>query len=242
MRFVDLRRRSLGRSLRGHICHLTSNSSPREILKSLLNDGNTAAWFYAGAGQTVTGSGVSTWADQSGNGRDLTQGCDAARPALLADGSVLFNGTSHYLKSGAFTLNQPETVYLVANPVTWTNADYIYDGLTNVVMALFQNNSSPEIYIRAGAVLNGVNFTVGAYGILTVQFNGASSDTQYNADAPITGNAGASNAGGLTLGANGGNTNWANVQVKEWIIRATVDSAATRLAIQTALNREYSLF
>ncbi len=38
------------------------------------------AWWRSDLGITITGSGVSTWADQSGNGYDATQSTDSYRP------------------------------------------------------------------------------------------------------------------------------------------------------------------
>jgi hypothetical protein len=43
-------------------------------------------WLRADFGITEAGSGVSVWADQSGNGNDFAQGTDANRPAHLAAG------------------------------------------------------------------------------------------------------------------------------------------------------------
>jgi hypothetical protein len=43
-------------------------------------------WLRADLGITEAGSGVSVWADQSGNGNDFAQGTDANRPVLNAAG------------------------------------------------------------------------------------------------------------------------------------------------------------
>ena len=51
---------------------------------------NLVAWYQFNIGITVTGAGVSTWADQSGNGNDLLQSTDADRPSHESDGTILF--------------------------------------------------------------------------------------------------------------------------------------------------------
>lgn len=39
-------------------------------------------WLHANTGITITGTGASTWSDQSGNGNHAVQGTDAARPIV----------------------------------------------------------------------------------------------------------------------------------------------------------------
>lgn len=212
----------------------TSNS-----LAQLLLDGNTVAWYGQGLGITVTGAGVSKWADQLGSGHDLAQGTDAARPPFAADGSIgPFNGTAHYLKASAFTLNQPESVYLVWKQITATDQDGVFDGNAANSMLLQQLLGAGKMGIYSGLSVDESSATMplDTYGITTCVFNGASSLLQQNAGTAVTGNAGANNAGGLTLGAYAtADGKFANIQVKEMIVRSSADSAATRLAIQQRL-------
>lgn len=63
-----------------HPAILSASGSSASFMRAL----QPAAWFRADTGVTVTGQGVSTWADQSGNGRDLLQGTDASRPPYLS--------------------------------------------------------------------------------------------------------------------------------------------------------------
>lgn len=58
-------------------------NNPRALLRAMLRDGNTAANFEPGVGVTGT-LNCSSWADQSGNGRDLAQASGAAQPAVLS--------------------------------------------------------------------------------------------------------------------------------------------------------------
>ncbi len=191
-----------------------------------------AAWFRAGQGQTVTGSGVSQWDDISGNGRHLKQGTDANRPALQADGTVLFNGTSHFLKCDAFTLNQPETVYLLFKQVSWTGNDYVCDGNTFVSMSLAQSTATPRIDVYAGvAGVANTNLAVGSYGVIAAVFNGTSSVSQVNMTTAVTGNSGTNNAGGFTLGASGTPGGYSNIQVMEAIIFPAAHDADTRARV-----------
>lgn len=190
-----------------------------------------AAWYKYGVGITVTGAGVSTWADQSGNGRDLLQGTDTNRPALQADNSILFDGTDNYLQSSGFTLNQPETVYLLMKQVTWTSADFICDGVA-ASMQITQNGTTPTLRLFAGSlVAPNTELAVDAYGVVAAVFSGASSLLQINNGTPTTGNAGAQNAGGFTLGATRTPSAYSNIQVKEAIVFPAAHDADVRAGV-----------
>lgn len=197
-----------------------------------------AAWFRFGQGVTVTGSGVSQWDDQSGNGRHLLQATDAARPPKQADGSITFNGVAQTLKCTPFTLNQAATVYFLGQMVAFTAAAKIVDGNSSNTMGIQMSGTPPIVQLNAGASAAAVGtLAVGVNGILTAVFNGASSSLQLNASAPATGNAGAGNAGGLTLGSSGGGTQFSNINVKELIVFPAAHDAATISRIVAYLAR-----
>lgn len=203
-------------------------------LKAFVRAQSPAAWFQFNTGITVTGQGVSQWDDQSGNGRHLKQGTDGARPALQADGSILFNGTDEYLKCDAFTLVQPETVYILGTHVTWTGASQGHwcDGEANNSMAIWDEGTTPEIDAFAGSrVGRNANLAVDTYGVVVAVFNGASSVLQVNNTTPVAGDCGAADAGGFTLGASGNGGAPSNIQAKESIIFPAAHGAATRARI-----------
>lgn len=198
-----------------------------------------AAWFRFGTGITVTGAGVSTWADASGNGRDLLQTTDTNRPALQTDGSILFDGADNYLICNAFTLNQPATIYVLFKQVTWTSGDMVFGGQSTSVF-LRQTTGSPTLRPVAGTDTLGMNnsgLAVDTYGAVVVVFNGASSLSQVNLGTPISGDAGATNPGGFTLAATSAPTGFGHVQVKEAIIFPAAHDAAQRAQVVGYLMR-----
>lgn len=196
---------------------------------------NLAAWFRFNQG--ITGTAVSQWDDASGNGRHLKQSTGAAQPAKQADGSILFDGSSDFLKCDAFTLNQPYTVYVLFKQVTWTANDRIFDGEATNSSILFQVGTTPSLSLFAGStVAANTNLAVDTYGAVASVFNGASSAMQVNATTTTTGNAGAGNMGGFTLGAQGGGGGqWGNIQVKEVAIYSVAHDLATRQLVHTYL-------
>lgn len=203
-----------------------------------------AAWFRYAQGITEAGQGVSVWADQSGNSRDLKQGTDGARPAKQSDGSILFNGTDEYLKCDAFTLNQPETVYILFKSVTATAADTVFDGNVGNTMRLYQSiNADPTLVATSdGTALISGSLALDSYGVVCAVYNGASGVLRVNNAADVTGSVGAGNAGGFTLGAFGTISAWANIQVKEVAIFPAAHDANTRLHTIRYLQRVGALW
>ncbi len=201
-------------------------------------------WCKFNSGITVTGAGVSQWDDQSGNDNHLRQATDTNRPSKESDGSILFDGVDNYLRTNNFTLTQPETIYLLGKQVTWTALDAIFDGnIANTGLFRQRNGGvSPEVESYAGVTL-GVNadFILNTYAVVITVFNGAVSAIQVNNNDPLEGNAGSGNMGGFTLAANGGATEWANIQVKEVVIFSTAHDAATRLQMTAYLAQIGSL-
>lgn len=179
---------------------------------------NLLAWYRYGMGITVS-TGVSQWNDASGNGYNLLQGTGADQPALQSDGSILFNGTSHFL-AATFTANQPVTQYIMVKQVTWTaSTNKITDGVA-ATGGINQITSTPSIGMNAGSALGtDSNLAVGKWGVVSVVMNGASSSIKVNSNAATSGAGGSNNPGGLTVGAvSGGASLWTNIQVKEIIM------------------------
>lgn len=200
---------------------------------------NLVAWFRFGVGITVTGQGVSTWADQSGNGRDLLQATDGARPLLQANNSILFNGTDEFLKCSAFTLNQPETVYWLGKTITHTATDGLWAGNASGGGGLLQAVGSPNLTVNAGAsIASNADLAVGVYGVVSVVINGANSLSQVNYNTPVTGDAGAGNMGGFALGQNAAGNAFGNIQVKEVIVFSAAHDALTRKRITRYLKEK----
>jgi hypothetical protein len=200
---------------------------------------NLAVWSRYGVGITVTGAGVSSWADQSGNARDLLQGTDGNRPALQSDGSILFDGTDNVLATAGFSLAQPYTLYFLLRQVTWTSGDIIWEGVAESSL-VNQAGTTPEIRLDggAGAVAGNTNLVLGSYAALCIVFNGAASLIQVNDTAPTTGDGGTGAANGTAIGAvPSSGANASNIQVKEHIVYAAAHNGSERQNVISYLTR-----
>ena len=170
---------------------------------------STGEYWDGASGVTVTGLGASTWAPIVGTNSFL-QGTDTNRPSY-ANGILTFDGTDNFMATAGFTLDQPVTVFVAFSQTTWAASDAVFDGIHGLGVgyaALVQNGgASPELVIFAGTgnipVAGDANLATGTLGIAVCIFNGASSSLQVNLNAASTGDAGANNLGGFTLGANG---------------------------------------
>lgn len=176
---------------------------------------SSSVW-QTSAGSTPAGNGdLLGRIDGLKNGHSLT--CPNGNRATLTFGSnywyALFNGTSTYIAS-SFTLNQPVTRISAVQQVTWGSANHLFDGVSVNTGALFQFNATPTLAVYAGGVQVTTNdLAVGVNGVVTEIFNGASSKIAVNNGSYTTGNAGAGNPGGLTIGTGGGpTTQWSNMQ------------------------------
>lgn len=81
---------------------------------------NLSLWLRSDLGITLNGSNVSSWADQSGNGRDFTQGTAAAQPAYVSSGGAKnrpyldFDGVNDYLyRASGWSPTGAQTVIIV---------------------------------------------------------------------------------------------------------------------------------
>lgn len=190
-----------------------------------------AAWYRYGIGLTDAGAGAcSAWADQSGNGRDLTA-AGSARPTIQADKSLLFDGVANVLTNAGYTLNQPCSAYLLFRQVTSTSGDRIISGIAaTAVIQQTAVSARLQLFCTAGAP-NNDNLALNTYGAVCAVFNGASSLIQVNNTSATTGDPGSNNPGGFSLGASTAGSSASNIQVKEAIVFAGAHSADTRTRI-----------
>lgn len=204
-----------------------------------------AAWWRYNTGITESSGAVSAWADQSGNSRNLVQATGTNQPALQGDGTILFDGVDNYLKCSAFTFNQPATICVLGKQITQANGQAICDGNTSDSMEFFQSTASAtRVRLFAGAnAIDNDDWAIDTYAAIRVVFSGASSLIQVNTNAAATGDPGAQNAGGFTLGGRGGAAEFSNIQVGEVILfPAALTAAQWNVIVYPWLKQQAALF
>ncbi len=210
----------------------------------ILDEGNTVAWFDADEAYIIKDGAnlVSQMTDRTGLGHHLLQATGTNQPLWSSDG-VLFDGVDNFMQTGAFTLNQPEQIYFVGKQITWGIVNRFFDGRNDISAALTQLDDSPEILMYAGLLspIN-ANLALNTFSIIRALLNGASSELIVNETTPVTGDFGANNMGGFTLGARGSTaSNFGHIQVKEIIIRKIADTAPNEAIIYNYLKNKHSI-
>lgn len=200
---------------------------------------------------TITINSVGDTGARVAGERDLYQGTSTKRPVYTAAVgrnrlSVVFDGVDDFMKTSSFSAAQPETIYLVAVPVTWSVNATIFDGFSSSSQFRFyQNTSTPGINFSTDNVnFLGFNATwpVSERAIISIIANGAISSLQVNRRLPTSGNSGVSSGLGLTLASNTGSTTFANVAVSELVLYSNeAHSATTRANIIGYFANKYQI-
>lgn len=122
-------------------------------------------WYRSDLGITLNGSTVSAWADQSGNGRNLTQSTGSKQPTYNATDSQYNNKPSLTFTSGSATVLTNSsftwttfTVFLVCKV---TAAGYYFIRGTTPNLDAYYSTGSPEMFCRrTGPLTSTKSFTV----------------------------------------------------------------------------------
>lgn len=232
-------------------------------------------WFAADVGVTdslggaiANNEGVGTWADLSGNGYNVTQTTDGARPVYKATGgpaskpAIQFDGSNDFLSSAAHWWESDDiTVFAVAKWATATRAvDQTMIGRyasSNFQWALVGDNSNPTYGERMFFSANGsvsqydeINSAHTTYLLTTIIANAALDQLTWYEDGTSqtiitnrTQTAIYDATQELVLGDN--STGGANIfqgSISEIIVYSRALTTAERTAIETYLNRKYDLY
>jgi len=209
---------------------------------SLTNGGATT---YYGKTLSAVSEGATSYTDDSGKTATVNQsGATPVQIVAAGQPKVLFNGVAHSLATGLFALNQPTTVILVGEQVTWILNANIFDGAqTSSTMLMYQSATANRIRIYAGAdSTEDNNWGLNTNAVVTAKFNSASGFLGINLGAGTTSDVGAVNASGIILGsATGGASGFANIQVKALAVFSSALSATQMAQVVRYLAREYRL-
>jgi hypothetical protein len=191
----------LGLLLDGQAAGGAAAWSPADLAERLL------VWWKADAGVTEDEIGVTSWADQSGNGRTLLQATDLRKPTLSPGAlnglpSILFDGLDDALEtvSGA-SYPQPVGFWILGKTVNAAGLERIF-GVTNGNQVVRNFSNAWACYL--GTELVGPTIASDTWYTFGAMLDGASSELQLNEGTPSTGNVGAADSGNiLTLGDDG---------------------------------------
>ena len=207
---------------------------------------NLALWLKADAGVTLSGSNVTSWADQSGNGKNATT--LNAPPTITTINSktfVRFNGVDQALSGSNVISAIPCTIISV---VRWRS-------FKGIDMWFQQSGGADNLALYAGAnngwrIFNGANFdsTDSVWGfdtthLATTIVNGASSAHFHNGTAAGTGDSGGTTpAGNYYLSYWVGGNQYKHFDIAEIIVYNTNLGTDDRQAVESYLNEKYLIY
>jgi hypothetical protein len=194
---------------------------------------------------------VTTWYDQSGNGRNATQTTATNQPQIVSAGSVtidpftnkvaIYNPNQSYLLQASMSLTQPTTYFVVINATT-TLATMSMVSWNASSTNFFNINSNNTIDFTAGTVLSTVdtiidNETFLAYALV----NSTNSEVSINNNLARTGNMGSNIPDGTLQMFSRNFINQIDGYLSELIIYNSNESS-NRTGISTNINDFYSIY
>lgn len=227
--------------------------SPVEPLRII--DSKSSIFFVSADVGITIGTGVSAWADQSGNSNSFSQATGGSQPAFIANDADFGGRNSVYNTSGGslFLVNSwvpplpgstNQWYFIVFRQVSWTSADYIFSSNTAAsTISLAQSGSTPSL---AMANTSFVNSNSGAAIAASVRgevfFNNSTAGYLKLGSTKVTGgNAGNNNAGstGLRLFTRNGGTQSSDVKVACFGCWSGEPTAGEKVALDMWVQRYY---
>lgn len=139
-------------------------------------------WLKADEGVVESGGSVSQWTDQGTNGNDLVQAAGANQPVYTASNgdfdskpSVDFNGTSHFLRSGALSSSVTDTTTFITfyvNSIALNGDTVITSNVTNNKRLFYGTGSNVNGVLRNGSKSNILNTPINNTYTFMYQFDG----------------------------------------------------------------------
>jgi hypothetical protein len=211
-----------------------------------------AAWYDASQEVLANGAEATQITDFSGHGRDLPK-TSASGPTYTTNalnGRPVYRFTPSNVCGAAFSLVQPTHVFGVfRNHVPPPTTGTWFDGAAGNTLRLYTDGDgvlATRLRTYAGGPGPNSDATddyVAGFILVDVLYSGSSSALATNGTLRASGDAGANDAGGLTLNGFGGTTatgmavDWA-----EMLIFNAALSPGDRAAVTSYLNDKYALF
>jgi len=217
---------------------------------------NCELWLDAGRGITLSGSNVTGWADQSGNGNDVAQDGSNGIPDYVSS-SAEINGracvhftqaSSEYLMNASFVLAHPITTFVVFERDSLaTNGRYVF-ALGNTEDPCIAINGDDKDEARAQTpFVAGLIYGAAAddaWSVYTALYNGAASKIWTNNSLIDSGDIGAGAAIKIFLGSYDGNStadHYFDGSIAEFIIYSRVLSESERSYVERYLMGKYGI-
>lgn len=244
--------RNLNSAYTGPLIRVRRSSDNSEIdIYGLYNgtlDTSTLLSFAGGNNVAIT-----TWYDQSGNGRNLTRTTAAYQPVIVSSGVLRTIGTTpagyfigSSLENTTFTLNQPNTYFLaiqtLASNSNTAQDRNMFDGSGTNRNAIGKSSGNTNYFMYAGTLQYSATPSSAASSIFTAVFNGASSNL-FRSGTNILANAnpGSAAQGGVILGGYTSIQATYDAYISEFLVYNS-NQTSNRAAIEANMNAYSNLY
>jgi hypothetical protein len=209
----------------------------------------TALLAFTGTGALNNGF-VTTWYDQSGNGRNATQTTAINQPQIVSSGSVIFqngkpsidfDGTNDWMSASGVNISQPNTYFIVSKRDTITGGKRnLTDGITTRQEIAIQGTDS-KYTLFAGSVIVSVNVGTTNQELSSVLFDAANSYYYVNNLLQTSGNTNVNAINNLGIGRDTDASDLLDGKYQELILYPS-DQSSNRTGIQTNINTYYAIY
>lgn len=239
---------SLAGNAQGGVQFFFSKSQPPTSTFSPSDITGLKAWYVASAGVTGTTT-VTAWADQSGNGYNLTaaSGQEPALNSSAINGLPALNFISaDRMTNSSLSQTQAYTIIVVGKLDVGNTNQVFFDSYNNVQAALY-NASGTMRFLAGNTGIAG--FTANTnWRLHYVVGSGAASSYDINDGSPSTGNAGTNAISGISIGQIRGNPSpvaspyGLTGYIAELLIYSTTLSSGDETLIKDYLRTKYNLY
>jgi len=201
-------------------------------------------WLRADMGITL-GTGVSAWADQSGNGNSPTQATGSSQPTLVQSAiggqpALSFNGTSEYMITPSALTAAPMTIFAVGQTATQSVEHAMMADISGTYNYIYSFNPNFIVANSGGSQFSKSPTDTTIPHVYGVTINGAASGL-YVDGVKTTGTLGASAASRQLFGAYPGPTVYWDKYIAEVIFYTSVLSAANISQVGKYLASRYGI-
>jgi len=185
-----------------------------QIWSGNFQSGGTKVWD---ANFSAQPAGTTSFTESSANAATVTINQSGGIPAQIIGSNVLlFDGGSFFEQMVDASIVQPVTWFMPIKFINRVASRYLMDGASADTGVVELDAAAANMDIYAGSVTGTqAGPAVNSWKTMAVCFDGANSFLQFTGSAAVTGDAGASNMGGFTLGASASGTNAANFMTTE---------------------------
>jgi len=190
---------------------------------------------------------VTTWYDQSGNGRNATQTTAANQPQIVSSGSVITENGKPTLKwdnnddfmNHNSTLSQPTNYFIASRMFSTASTKHFVDALSGANRQI-ASPSTGTYTMFAGAALDSlISVSTSSMQLSSYLFNGINSNISINGTF-TNGNAGTNSISNYQIGKGQGTTAIDGV-ISELVIYSS-NQSSNQTGIETNINSFYSIY